>query len=193
MSSDSDDEYPPFPKFTGPASGREWCAFEWDMWRKHFEIVVGLRKLNDGDAKCHARLSMTGVAASITMHIKRGPDEGPDMVRIGMYLDRLEALFSPPPGSVKAQYEFEEYVRQGQQGDMQGHYYQLKFLWQRAYPQKAQNFEDEPELRRKFIMGIPDTTVRKKLQEKNPRTYSETLALAWHIEANIAFLKNHGQ
>ena len=177
MNSDSDDEYPPFPKFAGHPPGREWCGFEWDLWRSKFEAVVYLRKLEDGDAKCHAKLSMTGPAARKTHHIERGPNDGPDKVDLTAYLDRLEALFSPPAGSHIAKSEFE--TARGQQEtpgrDIVVYHAQLKFLWQRAYPDLAEKWEEEPELRRKFIMGIANASVRKRVQERNPKTYSEAL------------------
>ena len=103
-------------KFTGPPPARRWCGFEWDLWRNKFELLVTLCNLEDGVAKYEASTSMTGRAADMTRHIEMGPNDGADKVSIATFLDRLEALFSPAPGSVMAQCEFVEEAERGQRG-----------------------------------------------------------------------------
>ena len=176
MDSSSDDEYPSFPKFSGGPPGREWCPFEWFLWRQQFENVVKLRNLEDKDAKCYAAISMTETAATRTLYIERGPDDGPDKVSLAMFLDRLEAMFSPPPDSLMAQNEFDYEAGRGQlERNIVVYHNRLRLLWKRAYPN---SFEDDPILIHKFIMGITDTSVRRRVQDQDPKTSSEARDLA---------------
>ena len=149
--------------------------------------MVSLRNMEDGVAKLEAILLMTGSAALKTQHIERGPNDGSDNVSLTMFLDRLEALFSPRPGSVIAQCEFEKEAERGQRGapyqDIVVYHQRLKFLWNQAFPRSKEMLEEDVELRRKFIMGITDASVRKGVRDQNPTTYSKTLELAQSIMA----------
>ena len=189
----SDDEYPKFPEFRLPPSRKERCGFEWSVWRRQFELVAQLRNLDDGDAKSHAMISMKGEAASRILDIGTGPNDGPDMVTLAMYLDRLEARFSPAPGSERAKIEFENETQEIQRGDandkigdLQIYKNRLDYFWKRAFPNRD---EDHPELRNKFIRGLADARVRESVQDQNPSTITEALNLAQHVTANIEIMR----
>ena len=198
MASDSsDDDYPPFRKFTGPPPGKEYCGFEWQLWRETYERLAGpkMRKLSDGMAKHKAYTLMTGRAKEMTRYIEIGPNDGPNKVSLETFLDRLEGVFSPPPGKLMAQNEFENETQQtqlgedvdGKIGDLQIYKNRLHFLWKRAYPDSG---EDHSILVFKFIRGLADATVRERVQEQNPSTLSEALDLAQRVTADIEIMRN---
>merc|ERR1719245_837256 len=136
----------------------------------------------------------------MTRHIEIGPNDGPNMVSLVEYIDSLEAMFSPPPGSEMAKTEFENETQETQIefreeteeargedayekiGNLQTYKNRLDYLWKRAFPNRD---EDHPELRSKFIRGLADARVRERVQDQNPSTMSEVLDLAQHVTANI--------
>ena len=161
----------------------------WLSWRATFMTIVTVRGWDAQRARRELFAAVQGLARTyiedIPLEDELPAGAGPNAViaPVAELLDLYEARFVPEAASHEAHVQWVA-ARQNEDETLQAWHSRCRHLHRRAYPMiPADEINGNPDLIRKFCLGIANPDVMEKTFESGPNNYPEALVIASRKEA----------
>ena len=152
------------------------------IWRQNFADAAAVNEWGVNRAKVVARASLGGDAALLCHSIPLGADVGADAVTLNGLLDLYENRILTPAAGAMSESLFEAAVQTAGEPVSKFHG-RLRSLYIRAYPARANDYEQRRDLIKKFLNGLHHPQVRLHAKAQVPATYTAAANAAEQYEA----------
>ena len=152
------------------------------IWKQNFLDAAAVNEWGVNRAKVVARASLGGDAALMCHSIGLGADEGPDVVTLENLLTQYEDRILTPAAGAMSESLFEAAVQLAGEPVAKFHG-RLRSLYIRAYPARANDYEQRRDLIKKFLNGLHQPQVRLHAKAQVPNTYTAAANAAEQYEA----------
>lgn len=152
------------------------------IWKQNFRDAAALNEWGINRSKVVARASLGGDAALMCHSIALGDDAGPNLVTLDGLLDSYENRILTPAAGAMSESLFESASQLAGEPVSKFHG-RLRSLYIRAYPDRANDYEQRRDLIKKFLNGLHHPQVRLHAKAQVPNTYTAAANASEQYEA----------
>ena len=165
-------------------------ADEWLDWKRHFISISRMAGWNDMKCRHELSTSLRGQAGRMCEDIQAlaDPEPGePDHGQtIAIMLEQCQRKFIPVNATDAARTEFDT-AKMDHSETLTLWHSRLKTTFLRGYPTLVNVVQHDPNLLKKYILGVHDEEIRRLTLHDRPQTYDDALAFASnHLAAKQA-------
>lgn len=169
-------------------------AMEWVTWRENFELTATINDWNHQRRRRELAASMEGTAKLYVRDIPTGdvvPD-GQQVQDATLLLDLYQNRFVPEAATDLAWQEVKD-AKQAEGETILNWHARIRHLFTRAYPEvPAAALAANNELKKYFILGLANDTVKADTWKARPATFQASLNTACNNEASWNILNPQG-
>jgi len=145
-------------------------ADKWMIWKKRFQVISMQNGWDDQQKMYELQKAMDGVAALATHDIPFIFQ--PHLYTYDVMEARYEACFITQSGSELSRTEFRMAAQTADETELQYHN-RLRMLFHKAFPDPADQFARQSDLKERFIWGLSDTNIARAIHRAMPNTYND--------------------